>query len=180
LPAIGPLAASGQTHSFIVIQDPVAGTAYTLEPDQKTAVKMPTPPNGKGGPKGEFGYHVWQKGAANTNTKTENLGTQTLNGVDAEGTRYTRTIAAGEIGNEKPITIVSERWYSPDLQIVVKSTRSDPRFGETTYNLTNVQRQEPAASLFTVPSDYTVKEGGPGMHIRTFGRDMPPTPPPGK
>jgi len=66
---------------------------------------------------------------------------------------------------------VFERWYSPDLQIVVKSTRNDPRFGTTTYALSNVQRTEPAAALFTVPADYTVKEGGPGgprNHRRGF------------
>ena len=58
--------------------------------------------------------------------------------------------------------MVSERWYSPDLQTVVKSTRSDPRFGTTTFSLTNIQKAEPAAALFTVPADYTVKAGGPG------------------
>jgi hypothetical protein len=94
--------------------------------------------------------------------KTESLGTQVVNGVNADGTRTTHTIAAGEIGNDKPIQVVSERWYSPDLQTVVKSTRSDPRFGTTTFSLTNIQKAEPAAALFTVPADYTVKAGGPG------------------
>ena len=95
-----------------------------------------------------------------------------INGVTAEGTRITHTIAAGQIGNDKPIQIVFERWYSPDLQVVVKSMRSDPRFGTTTYTLSKVQRAEPAASLFTVPSDYTVQQGG-------HGRRAMSTPPPG-
>src|SRR5207249_9818645 len=90
--------------------------------------------------------------ATSNDLKTESLGTQTINSVTAQGTRYTRTIPAGQIGNEQPIIIVSERWYSPDLQIVVMSKRSDPRFGETTYQLTNLQRSEPAASLFQVPA----------------------------
>jgi hypothetical protein len=110
--------------------------------------------------------------------KKESLGTQTMNGVAAEGTRTTHTIAAGQIGNDKAIQIVFERWYSPDLQLVVKSTRTDPRFGTTTYSLTNVQRTEPAASLFTVPSDYTVKQGGPGEHGRRAMRVPPPDAPP--
>jgi hypothetical protein len=70
----------------------------------------------------------------------------------------------GQIGNEKAIVVVSEHWYSADLQMVVKSTRNDPRFGETTYTVTSIQRTEPAASLFTVPADYTVQQGGMGRH----------------
>ena len=92
----------------------------------------------------------------------EQLGKQNIEGVEAEGTRTTVTIAAGEIGNERPIEIVSERWYSPELQLVVMTRHSDPRTGETTYKLTNINRSEPAKSLFEVPSDYTVKEG-PGI-----------------
>lgn len=89
------------------------------------------------------------------------LGTQTIEGVEAEGTRTTVTIAAGEIGNERAIEIVSERWYSPELQLVVMSRHSDPRFGDTTYKLTNINRAEQAKALFEVPSGYTVKEGPP-------------------
>jgi hypothetical protein len=184
LAGIGPLQASGQPKSFVMIHDPVAGTGYVLEPDQKLARKMPGLPGMKGlgagvGPHGAFGYKEF-KGANEGSVKTESLGTQTLNGVSADGTRYTRTIAAGEIGNEKPITIVSERWYSSDLQLVVKSTRTDPRFGTTTYTLTNLQRAEPAASLFTVPADYTVQEGGPGpggRARRAFHGEPPAAPP---
>jgi hypothetical protein len=61
------------------------------------------------------------------------------------------------IGNERPINIVSERWYSPELQIVVMTKQSDPRFGETTYRLTSINRTEPARNLFEVPADYTLK-----------------------
>jgi hypothetical protein len=101
---------------------------------------------------------------------TTPLGTQIINGVQAEGTRYTRTIPAGAIGNQNPIVITSERWFSSDLQIVVLSKRTDPRAGETITQLTNIQRGEPEASLFQVPSDYTVKQGGPQVAIRTGRR----------
>jgi hypothetical protein len=97
----------------------------------------------------------------------ESLGTQTIEGVGAEGTRTTFTIAAGKIGNERPIVTVNERWYSPELQTVVLSKNSDPRMGETTYRLTNILRSEPDPSLFQVPAEYTVKEGGFGF--RTGG-----------
>ena len=91
--------------------------------------------------------------------KTESLGTQTIEGVTAEGTRATLTIPAGEIGNTLPIEIVDETWYSPELQINVMTRHRDPRSGETTYRLTNVSRSEPDRSLFEVPADYTVSEG---------------------
>jgi hypothetical protein len=90
--------------------------------------------------------------------KVESLGKQMVEGIEAEGTRTTITIAAGEIGNELPMNIVSERWYSSELQQVVMSKHTDPRFGESTYRLTDINRSEPAHSLFEVPSDYTVKE----------------------
>lgn len=99
----------------------------------------------------------------------ESLGKQTIEGVEAEGTRTTLTFPAGAMGNERPINIVSERWYSPELQTVVLTRHSDPRFGETTYRLTNINRSEPARTLFEVPSDYTVKEG-PQHFPRTMQR----------
>jgi hypothetical protein len=100
------------------------------------------------------------------NVKREDLGTQTIEGVEATGTRNTITIPAGEIGNERPIDIVTERWYSKELQTTVMSRRSDPRSGETIFRLTNINRSEPAGSLFEVPSDYKVSEAG-GSYIRT-------------
>lgn len=104
------------------------------------------------------------------NMRTEPLGKQTIEGVEAEGTRETYTIPAGEIGNEQPIQIVSERWFSPALQTVVYTKHSDPRFGETTFRLTGINRNEPARTLFEVPADYTIKEG-PAMQ-RTFRRKI--------
>lgn len=90
----------------------------------------------------------------------EQLGAQTIEGVVAEGARTTFTIAAGKIGNERPIVTVNERWYSQELQTVVMTKNSDPRTGETTYRLTNIDRSEPDPSLFQVPADYKVEEGG--------------------
>src|SRR5215470_9296697 len=161
MPAIGPLAANGQSKTFIVIHDPVAGTAYELHPDQKTAVQLRGRPGGKKNPdalQGKFESHLQQE-IANGTIKKEDLGTQTISGLSTQGTRYTRTIPAGQIGNSKPIAVTNEVWYSPDLQIVVKSTHADPRFGTTTYTVSNIQRQEQAASLFAVPADYTVTQG---------------------
>jgi len=99
------------------------------------------------------------------NANKESLGKQMVEGVEAEGTRVTITIAAGEIGNDAPINIISESWYSPELQVVVKSRHSDPRSGETVYRLTNINRSEPDHSLFEVPSDYSIKDQ-PGADMK--------------
>ena len=80
-----------------------------------------------------------------------------IEGVQAEGTRNVVTIPAGTIGNQAPIEMVSERWFSPELGVVVMSRRTDPRFGETTYRLQNIARGEPSPELFQVPSDYTIE-----------------------
>ncbi len=92
------------------------------------------------------------------NAVRESLGTQTIEGVEAEGTRTTTTIPAGAIGNERAIEIVEERWYSPVLQTVVMTRHNDPRSGENVYRLTNIDRSEPAHSLFEAPGDYQIKE----------------------
>ncbi len=191
LPAVGPLAASGEPKTFVMIFDPVASAAFVLHPDTKVAEKLPSPPGGKkNGADFQARFEArMQREIANGNMKKDDLGVQTIAGVSAQGTRYTHTIPAGQVGNEKPILITSERWYSPDLQITVKTTRNDPRSGETSYVVSSIQRQEPAASLFAVPADYTVQVGklrghGKGPH----GHGGPPPagdeatvpPPPGE
>lgn len=89
-------------------------------------------------------------------TVKEELGTKTIEGVECTGTRRTTTIPAGAIGNEKPISIVRETWYAPSIAAVVESTTDDPRYGKTTYQLTNVQLSEPARSLFEPPADFKI------------------------
>jgi hypothetical protein len=106
------------------------------------------------------------------NVKKESLGKQVIEGVEAEGTRTTYTIPAGEIGNELPINIVTESWYSPELQVTVMRKHTDPRQGEMTYRLTNIRRTEPDRSLFEVPSDYTVKESMPSKVRLDLEREL--------
>jgi hypothetical protein len=173
---VGAVPASGQPRSMVSIHDPVAGTAYVLHADTKVAEQLPVPPQrpkNSENLQSKFEAH-FQEEIANGTLKKEDLGTQTINGVSAQGTRYTRVIPAGQIGNANAMTVVNEQWYSPDLQLVVKIVRSDPRFGQTTYTVTSIQRTEPAASLFAVPSDYTVKQAT----MRARGRRGPGGPPP--
>ena len=185
MPPMGEFAVD-QPHSFVMIHDPVAGKGFLLNPDKKVAHVMALPNHGPRNGKAGKGMSadaapggpdaIDSAETTNPNVTKESLGTQTLNGISAQGTRFTRLIPAGKIGNDKPITVTREVWYSPDLQMVVQSKHSDPRFGDTVYSLTNIQRTEPAANLFTVPSDFTVKEGA--LHKGMRGMKHPPMAPP--
>jgi hypothetical protein len=186
LGALGPFMAEKAPRA-VFVNDPVAGVHYVLELDEKIARKMPAPPMFKGA---AGAHHVmrFQKRvvvngaevenveeerigpAAGEQPKSESLGEKTIEGVTAEGTRTVITIPAGRIGNERPLAIVSERWYSPQLQAIVMSSHSDPRYGETVFRLTNITRDEPDASLFTVPADFTVKQGPQGDVVKVIRR----------
>jgi hypothetical protein len=184
---LGPLATNAPKIAFI--NDPVDKVSYVLDLNDKTAqviktpagphtfttatgdVPKPLPPGAgpvtmekriivAGGATPGVEQRVWVNTAGSpSESKTESLGTQTIEGVSAVGTRTTRTIPAGEIGNERPLEITSEVWTSPDLQMVVLSKRNDPRIGETVYRLTNIQRADPDPSLFQVPSGFTTRQG---------------------
>jgi hypothetical protein len=143
LAAIGPVVPEGEAR-MVTISDPVAGVHYSLDPVRKVAKHIGHD---------EVGLDI--RGEPEPpDVRTEQLGTKEYEGVRAEGTRTVATLPAGAIGNVRPIEIVSERWYSPELRVVMFSRRADPRFGETIYRLTNITRAEPDASLFQVPSDY--------------------------
>ena len=173
--AIGPWSSTGGPQQMVSIFDPVAGVDYMLNLQEKKAYKMVPPPKPPAGPAAEMGARVFvagggmpgpgptvafmEKGAGAGNRTETSLGTQEIAGVQAQGTRTTETIPAGKIGNEKPIVITDERWYSPDLQVDVMVKHSDPRMGDVVYQLTNINREEPDASLFQVPADYTVVNG---------------------
>ena len=193
LPAIGNLPVANPPH-LIFILDPIAQTSYTLNLTDKTAQKMPAPPlpllpppAGAPGP-GPDAFFVQMSTMAGPASQlppppmtaqrvfiasdqgqaaTEDLGSQTMEGVFVTGVRTTRTIPAGQIGNEKAISIVTEVWTSPDLKTVVYSKRSDPRMGEQTFQLTNISRSEPDPSLFTVPADFKILEGSKPIFYRS-------------
>jgi hypothetical protein len=172
----------------ISIHDPVAGVYHELDPQNKVARSVSTrgPGNGNGragmrpanpnntaprtangpGPRNPNGPGARNPNGSirpvDPNVKTEDLGTQSINGVLATGTRTTRTIPAGAIGNTQPLESVHERWVSTDLQVPIMVKTTDPRYGTTVTQLTNINRVEPDSSLFTVPSDFTVTRGGQG------------------
>jgi hypothetical protein len=175
---------SAEQRKFIFINDPVAQTTYVLDNTSKEAHvtqtmqyrAMAKEMEAKRSAEHEVtrtvtNFHVRNEQSAGIaigvesnstgSEKVEQLGTRTIQGVAAEGRRVTNTIAAGEIGNDRPIEVVRETWYSSELQITLMSTTSDPRIGTTTYQVTSLQRGEPSQSLFVIPAEYTtVKENG--------------------
>jgi hypothetical protein len=158
------------TRTIIRIHDPVAGVMRTLDPQNKTAVEMKIGPGGRG-PNGNGNRPAPpagrgpNRGAATSDphTSTESLSMQTINGVQATGSRITRTIPAGQIGNAQALQITHETWMAVDLKVPVMVKRTDPRNGTTVTQLTNIVRSEPDPALFQTPSDYTVTQGGRGM-----------------
>jgi hypothetical protein len=157
-----PRGANATPVRMISIFDPVAGYSYMLDLSSKTAVKSAVM-NAPGIP------HHGPPPSRNTSTQTDNLGVQTVNGVLAAGTRSTQTIPAGAIGNAQPIQVVREAWISQDLKVPVMIKASDPRFGETVMQLTNIVRSDPDPSLFQVPAGFSVVNGRGGP-----GRMLPP------
>lgn len=184
LSTIGPWRSAGSSlgnsQTLTTIFDPVTKEHIDYTSDSKVAHVLPVPPFPPDAVVGgetsvsvsEFGPAPAGGGTAQgfsvqarrvspqenerMEPKTESLGTKTIEGVQVTGTRTTSTIPVGAIGNDKALVITRETWYSPELQFVVKSTQNDPRFGQTTYTLTNIQRGEPDVTLFQIPPDYKI------------------------
>jgi len=171
--------AQGNGPTLTSIFDPVAKEHIDYTSDKKVAHLMSIPelPEGAnvvmgntfsvtavGPPSGGMNvmYSVQGHAAASpadaSEVKTEQLGTRDFDGIQATGTRTSSTIPAGTIGNEKDIVVTRETWYASDLHLVVESTQDDPRFGQTTYALKNIQQGEPDETLFQVPSGYTIEK----------------------
>lgn len=136
----------GETQNIVFINDFEAKTYYFIDLNRKTVRRQPIgdirPPNFDNEPK---------------NGKTESLETKILEGVSVEGTRTTFEIPAGQIGNDKPILVVTEKWFSPDLQVTVMSRHVDPLSGEHIFRLVNIKKGEPSGDLFTVPNDFKIE-----------------------
>jgi len=142
---------------IIRITDPVARVSYVLDPVKKTAHRLTLPPARNGN------FQRAPGPGPNANAATQSLGSQTMDGLLVQGTQVTRTIPAGQMGNRAPIQIVNTRWHSTDLSMDLSASTTDPLHGNSSTTLADVSREEPSSTLFQVPSDYTVVNGGPGM-----------------
>jgi hypothetical protein len=169
----------------ISIVDPIAGAAYRLEPDTRIAWKTPADTAvalmksaaimdkqqvALERRAGEVRAAVQDAGGGNVviargrsemqKVPAVAVEHRKIYGIPVEGRSSSQTIPAGEIGNERPITVVNEEWSSPDLKVLVMTHHSDPRTGESTYQLRNIVRGEPDATLFAVPAGYEIRETG--------------------
>jgi hypothetical protein len=160
MPALPPLGGGTAGVGGTVVAMKVEGNGAPLPPPDAMATTVAA-----SGPSVFFEKHLSTTGQDQGNT--EDLGSETMEGVLVNGVRMTHTIPAGQIGNDRPITIVSEVWTSPDLKTVVYSKRSDPRMGEQTFRLTNIVRTEPSPSLFAVPADFKIVDGPQPIFYRT-------------
>src|SRR5687767_1503157 len=181
---LGPLASAGTAPRLVTILDPDSGVTYTLDEDQQIAFRNRAAAGAVTAKIVELDKYLQARVAtkgvrqapeavdpAASKAVTESLGTKPMEGgVSAQGTRTTTTIPAGAIGNVLPIDIVSERWFSPELQMPVLIRRSDPRSGETIYRLTNIIRAEPPDALFTVPAGYDIRDGKLAFRILEKGK----------
>jgi hypothetical protein len=161
--ALGALVAHGDS-PIVTITDPTTGTHLNLNHELKVARRSqsmgsshPRLSSGAGGEVvgGDAGFATTESSPA---VRTRKLGTKEVEGVRVEGTETTVTMRSGAMGNRLPIQLISERWYSPELKVVVMTRRTDPRFGETRFRLTNIVRAEPPAHLFEVPSDFRIED----------------------
>lgn len=137
---------NNQPQKLIFINDFIGKTHYFIDLNRKVAQKRPLPDN-----RPPLPAEMESKDG-----KTESLGTKMLEGVSVEGTRTTIEIPVGQIGNDKPMQIVTEKWYSPDLQVIVMSRHLDPLAGEHIFRLVNIKRGEPSPDLFTVPTGFRI------------------------
>jgi hypothetical protein len=162
LPPLGPLGPAPEV-MLITISDPVQGIRYALDLERRTAIRMALP----GNPAARRGAGVSEsrpESAARRGPqlRSEDLGARTMAGLRVTGTRTFMTIPAGVFGNTHAIEVVTERWYSPELRIVLSSRRTDPLAGTSVFNVVSLTRGEPPADLFEVPPGFTVTERGPG------------------
>lgn len=86
----------------------------------------------------------------------EDLGKQTMAGVETTGVRETDTINPWMAGNDRPMSIVREYWHSAALNMNLLSTLTDPRIGTQRFTITEISTSEPDARLFLPPAGYKI------------------------
>ncbi len=180
LSGIGPLATSGKSQEFAYIRNVTAGMQYIVNVTKGTYQAFPigqhTPPEGQGAKNGRPDRPTPPNETVTDNPSGSFTDSATKTVYPVDDKVVTRTIPAGAIGNLNAIIVTSERWFSSALEVLLEDTHTDPRFGTTTYQLSNIG-QSPAASLFTPdPSFKEVKGRGFGRG-RHRGQGTPPPPP---
>jgi hypothetical protein len=95
-------------------------------------------------------------------TTTENLGKQTIEGIEYEGTRVTAT--AEDQPSGIPIVGVDEQWMAPfGLIGLTKSSGPDMQI---TAKLRILDRRDPDSALFEIPPNYFIRDLKPDDHAQ--------------
>lgn len=131
------------------ISDPVAGTRTVCVSAKMTCKTGSFQPSNKVSDDANAAL-----GNSSGNVQRVSLGEQLVDSIRAEGSREVTTIAAGQSGNNQTVISKREVWYSPDLQMDLSVSRTNPQLGTVTLSVTNLVRAEPAASWFAIPSGY--------------------------
>jgi len=104
----------------------------------------------------------------------ESLGKKQMLGLEVEGTRETVTFKAGAFGNDKPVVVTKEIWYSPRLQFNVAVTRDDPRNGMQKFEVSDLKLGDPEASWFTLPDGYRLVSGRGVLNGPVYPAELEP------
>ena len=147
------------TMNYIQIADPYEHVGYSCEVASKTCFTEPynrsasanyQPAVGKSGalPNGQGSRTV------------EDLGKKDIEGLETIGFRETTTVNPGVFGNDQPMIIIREFWYSPQLGINLISLLDSPQSGKQQFTVTHVSTAEPDPHFFTLPEGYSVDRSG--------------------
>ncbi len=156
------LASDPAPPAVILITDPVAGYSYLLDTVSKIAHRSPMPKRTAAVP--SIAFPPVQElppppaGNSRPQVKTEDLGTQFMEGLSVHGRKTTVIYPAGALGNDRDIAAVTEIWSNSELGLMILQDRSDPRSGETITKLENVSRTLPDPALFAPPSNYKIMD----------------------
>lgn len=176
----GNVASTGLFGS-VSVTDPVSGEHYILNPQVKTVHAFPPLPEGFHKPPSvtppvpaptplihnamDNSVMLYGASVSGPVADPKPLGEKTIRGVKAVGTRVKHTIAAGRMGNNRPITLTVDQWFSPQLGVVIESSSRSPTGHDSIYRLEQIELGEPDATLFQIPADYTRQEFNRGFGI---------------
>lgn len=149
LPSTRLVAGKREELSVVIINDPVAGFAYVLDPQSQSARRTASLP---------AALVSGASGIATAELKSQSLGSQNVEGFQVEGRRITRMVPAGQAGNDRPIEVSVETWYCQELEMILMNKTIDPRTGETLYTVTEIRRAEPDKALFEIPRSFTIRD----------------------
>jgi hypothetical protein len=169
----GAEAGSTAEQRLIIICDPVAQTLTQIDTLNATARIIhsrpsalnslrpvdPNAPHFEPRPVHTFCESRLMLGARAGRFGADDLGFQTIEGVQAHGTRTTIPAIAAPSNEVSAINSTTERWCSDDLSAIVLTVSGNSTSdSKTSIAMQKIERTEPDPSLFQIPPDYAVTE----------------------